>query len=165
MEPVEEAGYYRPTAATLRYVRDPEREAGRVRRRFFLQFNCPECAEGMLLVGEATDDEYHHFDEHAGEEERGQLEVVYPKYLYPPVNLINVPQTAPASIRQALDEAAELFWVSGQAAANALRKAVECLMTAHGILGYDADDNFVPLHRRIVELSNFQGHIRTSRVC
>ncbi|KNE28175.1 hypothetical protein AFM18_08395 [Achromobacter spanius] len=107
----------------------------------------------MLLVGEATDDAYHYFDENTGEEEHGHFEVVYPKYLYPAVSLINVPDAAPATIRQALDEAAELFWVSGQATVNALRKAVECLMTDQGIPGFGADKKFVPLHDRIVEFS------------
>lgn len=103
----------------------------------------------MLLVGEAAEVEYEYSDEETGAEEKFCTEWICPKYLYPAIPLIGIPINAPGTVHAALHQAAQLYWPSLSACANAVRKAVECLMTAQGFGPEDENGKFRMLSRRI----------------
>lgn len=134
---------------TEKYERDPEREAGWVERRYCVRGSCSNCPETLLLVGMATEDEYNFYDQETGEHDHEFLEVVYPKYLYPAIALIDIPSHTPKAVRAALEEAAQLYWPSLSSCANAVRKAIECLMTAQGLPAENEEQKFIKLYHRI----------------
>lgn len=141
--------YDQPTGDTAIYMDVPDREAEWIKRRVLIDFSCTHCRETMLLVGEATEIESEYFDKETGAEVKFCVESIYPKYLYPAIPLISVPINAPDTVHAALHQAAQLYWPSLSACANAVRKAVECLMTAQGFGPEDVNGKFRMLSRRI----------------
>ena len=79
------------------------------------------CREVISVAG-TYGTEHVHPDEY---EER-----FYPRFFCPPIPLIDVPVGTPRSVRDILDEAFAVFWVSNGGCANRLRVLVERILDA-----------------------------------
>lgn len=75
------------------------------------------------------------------------------RYLDPPVRLLAVPEGTPDRTKQYVEEAAALIWVSPDAAANTLRRAVEALLDALGVPSTESSGKPISPHRRIKRLA------------
>lgn len=76
-------------------------------------------------------------------------EFVLLRHLDPPARLLTAPEETPDRTKQYIEEAAALIWLSPDAAANTLRRAVEALLDAHGVPNAEPSGKPKSAHKRI----------------
>ena len=121
-----------------------------IHSRFQAVLRCgsPNCREVVMLVGRTETSEY--FDEYEGQSIE---EALIPTYFEPPVMPIQVPRECHEEVCNSVRMAAQLLWANPPAAGNALRTALEALLSHKRIpkKGKDKQGRLVPLslHSRI----------------
>ena len=107
-------------------------------------------------------------DASMGQDERGEWYETYedyfePKYFEPPLHLFRTPAECPESVAGPIKESFRLLLASPDAAANAVRAAVEQLLTELKIKRYTSSNGkrrFISLHQRIALLPGQYAEIR-----
>lgn len=109
---------------------------------------CPNdaCKESVLLTG-TTSNELHPDPEEWGVQVLAST--LHLAFVTPAPPIIDLPERCPASVASAVGRAFELYWVDPAAAANAIRAAVEALMTHFRIPKRDKKRQPIKLHHRI----------------
>lgn len=128
----------------------PAWEPDWIHSRFHAVLRCGSlnCRDVVMLVGRTEAHEYY-------DEEDGQIieEALIPTYFEPPVIPIDVPKECPEEVCNSVRVAAQLLWVNPPAAGNALRTALETLLSHKKIpkKGKDKHGKLAPLslHARI----------------
>jgi hypothetical protein len=81
------------------------------------------------------------------------IEYLYIQYVFPVIPLFPLPDNLPYEIIEAIEEAFKLFWINKSACANAIRTAVELLLTDKRIkkiaLTKNKKRRMLSLHERI----------------
>lgn len=119
-----------------------------IRQRFacFMECSLPDCKEVAVVAGSSKVNHWQvDWDEYVSENIM-TVEAVSPA----PIPIEFPPQT-PAEIIDAIERGASLIWSSAEAAANAVRQAVEHLMDEAGIPAKDGAGKRIMLHNRILE--------------
>jgi len=121
-----------------------------IHSRFDAVLRCgsPNCRDVVMLLGHTEWFEYY-------DEEHGQNieEALMPTYFEPPVMPIQIPRECPEAVRNSVSVAAQLLWTNPPAAGNALRTALEALLSHKKILQRGKDRKgksfSLKLHARI----------------
>lgn len=72
-----------------------------------------------------------------------------PRYFFPPVEVMPIPECVPSKVQKELMKSFELYFCDPTAAANSLRKAAEAFLSHAGISQTNAAGKFVMLDTRI----------------
>lgn len=111
-----------------------------------MECSLPDCKEVAVVAGSSKVNHWQvDWDEYVSENIM-TVEAVSPA----PIPIEFPPQT-PAEIIDAIERGASLIWSSAEAAANAVRQAVEHLMDEAGIPAKDGAGKRIMLHNRILE--------------
>ncbi|MEV0683187.1 DUF4145 domain-containing protein [Nocardia sp. NPDC050378] len=78
------------------------------------------------------------------------------RMIHPPVEVVEVPESVPTSIRQTLVRAAGVAWRDPSAGIGLLRQSVERLMDERQISASRPSGGFRPLHERITEFRSVE---------
>jgi len=112
---------------------------------FFLECDRKSCQEVVSTCGETKKDAYDFMN--GDEPDSMLLDYYFPKFFFPTIQLINLPERTPEKVKSELEKSFSLFWANPSACANSLRKVIERIM----------DFLEIPpakLHRRIQKLSD-----------
>lgn len=101
-------------------------------------------------------------------DENGETEVVFdthfrPKFFYPNLNLFDIPQGTPESVRDEVDTSFSLIFADPASSANHIRIAVENLLTHLKIKRFNTSGGkrrYLNLHQRIDLLPTKFGHVK-----
>ncbi|WP_253783625.1 DUF4145 domain-containing protein [Nocardia amikacinitolerans] len=95
----------------------------------YLMCNNTSCGDVVAVSG------YFHVDDVYGGPYDAPTSGTYylVRTLFPPVEVVEVPDDAPSSVRETLTRAAAVCWQDPSAGVTLLRQAIERLMDAHGI--------------------------------
>ncbi len=111
----------------------PRRAAGS-----FLQVaQCPACATSFTLVGKCR--------------KQGRLYSYRVRYVDPPFDFFEIPNGCPSELCDQIRKAFQLSWLSREAAANAVRIAVELVLDNKNVATYSASSRKTSLHDRILQ--------------
>lgn len=96
-------------------------------------------------------------EEDVGLDRDGEPELLYedsfrPKFFIPHLKLLKIPEKCPEAVSKPIEESFSLFFASPGAASNAIRTAVEAILTDLKIRRFERSGGklrFVSLHRRI----------------
>lgn len=119
-----------------------------IRQRFacFMECSLPDCREIAIVTGSSKVDHYQvDWDEYVTEN------ILTVESVIPAPVPIQFPDQTPIEIIDAVKRAASMIWLSAEAAANAIRQAVEHLMDEAGIAATDGVGKRIMLHNRILE--------------
>lgn len=111
---------------------------------FFLECDRRNCQEVVSTCGETKKDEY--FFMNGDEPNSILLDYYFPKFFFPTIRLINLPEKTPKKVKFELEKSFSLFWANPSACANSLRKVIERIMDFLEIPS-------ARLHHRIQKLS------------
>lgn len=102
-----------------------------IRKRFagILECNNSSCNEVSIIAGESRYSVYH-TDERGEDHGHDYLSI---RYFSPPPRFIKIPEKCPKKVCDSIVRSFELFYTDCSACANALRTAIEYLMSAQGI--------------------------------
>lgn len=146
----------RETAASLRSHAHDAWEPDWTRGVFVCLFVCnhPSCASPIACSGSSKVDYFEYEDEEFG---IGQLmeQSFTPLNFQPPLMLMDIPGKCPEPIKECLYTSFALFFANPGAALNAIRAALEILLTDRGIKRSTIVRNkrkLLNLHQRIAEL-------------
>lgn len=139
--------------------RQLEREATLLDGNEPLTFSCllrctnSLCLEVVACSGYgAFNDEYYE-DQFGNYHMVGYKDYYYPKYFHPHLCLFNIPELCPNSVKQAIEESFATFFSSITATTNSIRISIEALLREHEISSTNERGKFIPLHRRIENIS------------
>lgn len=117
------------------------------------------CKEQFAIIGKGGIEQ-----QYSGEDD-GSTEWVnyfYPKWIEPPLRMIEIPSKCPKSVSTPLRDACSLYWSQPDACASRIRVALEALLTHLGVpeeeTGATGKTSTLKLHRRI-ELFTKQNEI------
>lgn len=119
-------------------------------RRFTCLLVCkePSCREPVIVCG--TTGEEPEPDPEGGETWKEHL---YPKFFHPAPPMIQIPEATPETVRKEVEKAFALYWCDLLSCANAVRNAIEQLLTHYKIRRNKIDaqrkTRRVSLHERI----------------
>lgn len=119
-----------------------------IKQRFacFMECTLPNCREVAVATGSSKINHWQvDWDEYVSEDIL-TVEAVTPA----PVPIL-FPNQTPIEIVDAIERGAALIWLSAEAAANAIRQAVEHFMDDAGIAATDGAGKRIMLHNRILE--------------
>lgn len=139
--------------------RQLEREATLLDGNEPLTFSCLlRCTNSLCLEVVACSgygafyDEYHE-DQSGNYHMVGYKDYYSPKYFHPHLCLFNIPELCPNSVKQAIEESFATFFSSITATTNSIRISIEALLREHEISSTNERGKFIPLHRRIENIS------------
>lgn len=145
------AGFSEETAST-RIIKDgPDWEPDWFRHRFAKQFECSneDCKEIAVVCGTSSPVELNDYDSQTQE----WVDNYTVTSIDPAPCPITVPEETPAEVMFQIYRASTLYWVDANAAANALRKALEEIMNerkvAKRFTNRRGKHRWYTLHRRI----------------
>lgn len=117
---------------------------------FNLALECERCLETVFVNGDGYLDQEIDVDPY---ENWSQTWVrrYRPKYFFPPLRFIEVPQATPKEVRESIEAASALFYAHPAAACNALRMAAEEVLTSLGVAEAGVGE-FLTLASRIKKL-------------
>ncbi|MDN7184627.1 DUF4145 domain-containing protein [Caballeronia sp. SEWSISQ10-4 2] len=110
----------------------PEMDNG----RYLMALRCTRCDDRVVVAGAYGSEEVELPDRFEHEE------MLYPKFFFPALPIIEIPSTCPQGVRIALTQAFSAYWSSPGNTANSMRIALERLMDEQNIAAGN-------LHRRI----------------
>ena len=130
-----EEGYWEPDMTTQRFA-------------CLLVCSLPSCREPVVVCG--TTGEEPEPDPEGGETWKERL---YPKFFHPAPPIIRIAEATPEVVRKEVEKAFALFWCDLLSCANAVRNAIEQLLTHYKIRRNKTDaqrkTRRVSLHERI----------------
>ena len=122
-----------------------------IQGRFFARYECVHCKDPAIMVGTYTLREEPWTMGATQQEFTAHYKI---GAIEPPPKLIRLPANLPEEIAQELGRAFALFWINGQACANAIRGVVEVflnVMRVRKTSGSGRHQDRLTLHRRIEE--------------
>ena len=110
-----------------------------------------KCLEAVSNVGRGTVD-WEHGEDEDGHQFQDWDDRFLPLYFNPPLRLINIPSSCPVDVSEPLEESFRLAFASPGAAANAIRTAIEQVLTDLKIKRFVSTKGkrrYLGLHERI----------------
>ncbi len=89
---------------------------------FSMHLKCNNCPETIAVTGLRNEENY------PSDEETGLKFRVTPISFYPPLKIIEIPDSCPTSIKKVLNESFGLYWLDISSCANKIRIATEVLL-------------------------------------
>lgn len=131
-------------------------EAEMIVERFagFIQCPNPACADWVLVSG--TTRNFLEPDPEPGQYGEVLVRELWPTQVLPAPAIIDIPQQCPEDVAAAIRRAFDLYWTDSSAAANAIRVAIEALMSHFRVPKYGKGAKgkgrvAISLHKRIDE--------------
>lgn len=125
--------------------------------RGLLKCGIPTCAEVVVVAGDyAVDIEV---------DDRGETDyadIYRLRYATPGLQIVSLPGRTPATVKQAIDSAAQILWMDPSAAANRLRVAIDETLTANGVRRTEIVNHKrkrLSTHQRIQEFKKYDHQV------
>jgi hypothetical protein len=105
-----------------------------IKTRFVVLFRCTndKCGEVVTCSGDSEVSEEYSNDPD-GKEVREWLDIFTPSHFYPPLRFFNLPAECPEEVIHHLDRAFATAWSDTASTANAMRTALEAILTERSI--------------------------------
>ncbi|WP_194814593.1 DUF4145 domain-containing protein [Nocardia sp. XZ_19_385] len=119
---------------------------------FYGHLTCtsPKCGDEVAVSGDMTVD--YRSGPAPSDDYNDQFETYYQvRTVYPPIEIVQIPQGTPESVGSALLDASAVAWQNPGAGVALLRSSVERLMDEQAIAATTASGGFRPLHHRLAE--------------
>ena len=132
--------------------------------RFSCMMICSDgnCGEGVSLSGDGCLDLIVEYDKLGFPAEHSLVSAFRPKYFWPPLNIIEIPNKTPRTISNELTQSFELFFSNPPSSANHVRIALEHILTELKVKRFARRNGrqlFLNLHQRIKLLPHKHSHL------
>ena len=120
-----------------------------------LRCNSSRCEQVVLAVGEWNYREVEYELDEAEEYRSawGYKQIFTPQFFLPPLNIIQMPENTPESVRSRLRRSFAAFWSDTLSSSAHARAAVESILDERGVPRTDSKGAFLTLHKRLLEFA------------
>ena len=120
---------------------------------------CKNCDENIFFVGTGNPEHNGYYDYELDEHNEEYVEHFTPTFFQPTINVFEIPEKCPNSIKNEIIDSFKLFWSDLSSCANKIRISLEVLLNEEKVKRFENSGGkrkSISLHRRIQLFSNIE---------
>jgi len=149
--------HFEETQLSASWHSEEEWEPEYIQYRFHGTLKCKNCEDFISFLGRGKVDYNHYYDNIHNEYIEEYIDVFYPMYFCPPLNIFKIHENCPADIKNEIEDSFSLFWNDLPSCANKIRTSLEMLMNQQNVkkkIIQGGKRISLTLHKRIEEYKN-----------